>query len=95
MAGEGTDTEQLTDGTHEPRECMACRGTGRVISNLGGSPSSVDCPWCGGGGLRPAEIDAQAHWGAGEDPAGGQQGEATPAGASETPDGEPTEDGAS
>lgn len=42
---------------------MACRGTGRVISNLGGSPSTVECPWCGGGGLRPAEIDAQAHWG--------------------------------
>jgi hypothetical protein len=47
---------------------MACRGTGRVISNLGGSPSTVDCPWCSGTGLRPAEIDAQAHWasGAGE-----------------------------
>lgn len=42
---------------------MACRGTGRVISNLGGSPSTVECPWCGGGGLRPAEADAQAHWG--------------------------------
>jgi hypothetical protein len=43
---------------------MACRGTGRVISNLGGAPSTVDCPWCAGSGLRPAEIDAQAHWGA-------------------------------
>jgi hypothetical protein len=42
---------------------MACRGTGRVISNLGGSPSTVACPWCEGSGLRPAEIDAQAHWG--------------------------------
>jgi hypothetical protein len=42
---------------------MACRGTGRVISNLGGSPSTVACPWCDGSGLRPAEIDAQAHWG--------------------------------
>jgi len=42
---------------------MACRGTGRVISNLGGSPSTVECPWCGGGGERLAEIDAQAHWG--------------------------------
>ena len=41
---------------------MACRGTGRVISNLGGTPSTVECPWCGGGGLRPAEVDAQAHW---------------------------------
>jgi hypothetical protein len=42
---------------------MACRGTGRVISNLGDSPSTVECPWCGGGGLRQAEVDAQAHWG--------------------------------
>ncbi len=49
---------------------MACRGTGRVISNLGGSPSTVECPWCGGNGLRPAEIDAQAHWGSAE--AGGE-----------------------
>jgi hypothetical protein len=54
---------------------MACRGTGRVISNLGGSPSTVECPWCGGGGLRPAEGDAQAHWGerAAEEPAGGDE----------------------
>ena len=41
---------------------MPCRGTGRVISNLGGTPSSVTCPWCEGGGLRLADIDAQARW---------------------------------
>ncbi len=41
---------------------MACRGTGSVISNLGGSPSTVDCPWCEGSGMRPREIDAQARW---------------------------------
>jgi hypothetical protein len=41
---------------------MACRGTGRVISNLGGSSSTIACPWCEGSGLRPAEVDAQAHW---------------------------------
>ena len=62
MAGNGDDEEDLAGATHEPRECMACRGTGRVISNLGGSPSTVDCPWCNGTGLRPAEVDAQAHW---------------------------------
>ncbi len=66
MASEGTDTNDLAEGTHEPRECMACRGTGRVISNLGGSPSTVPCPWCEGSGLRPAEIDAQAHWSSAE-----------------------------
>jgi hypothetical protein len=41
---------------------MACRGTGRVISNLGGSPSTIECPWCAGGGLRTPSIDAQARW---------------------------------
>ena len=44
----------------EPRECMACRGSGRVISNLGGTPSTITCPWCGGSGVRVAGIDAQA-----------------------------------
>jgi hypothetical protein len=69
MAGDADDAQDLTQGTHEPRECMACRGTGSVISNLGGSPSTVQCPWCNGSGLRPAEIDAQAHWGeAGDEP---------------------------
>jgi DnaJ-class molecular chaperone len=63
VAGEGDAKQDLSEATHEPRECMACRGTGRVISNLGGSPSTVACPWCEGSGLRPAEIDAQAHWG--------------------------------
>jgi hypothetical protein len=41
---------------------MACRGSGQVISNLGGTPSKLTCPWCGGGGVRVPEIDAQAHW---------------------------------
>lgn len=39
---------------------MPCRGTGRVISNLGGEQSNVQCPWCEGGGVRLAGIDAQA-----------------------------------
>jgi hypothetical protein len=41
---------------------MPCRGTGRVISNLGGTASTVTCPWCEGGGVRLAEVDAQAAW---------------------------------
>jgi hypothetical protein len=41
---------------------MPCRGSGRVISNLGGTSTTVTCPWCAGGGVRLAEIDAQAHW---------------------------------
>lgn len=48
---------------------MACRGTGRVISNLGGTSSTVACPWCEGTGTRPAgEVDAQARWPANPQP---------------------------
>jgi hypothetical protein len=42
--------------------CSACRGTGRVISQLGGERHEVTCPWCDGGGLRLREHDAQARW---------------------------------
>ena len=41
---------------------MACRGSGQVISNLGGTPSTLACPWCAGGGVRVPGIDAQARW---------------------------------
>jgi hypothetical protein len=41
---------------------MPCRGSGRVISNLGGTASKVTCPWCEGDGVRHHEIDAQARW---------------------------------
>jgi hypothetical protein len=41
---------------------MPCRGTGRVISNLGGTPNTVACPWCRGSGIRLSGVDAQASW---------------------------------
>jgi len=41
---------------------MACRGTGHVISNLGGTASSVTCPWCDGSGVRRPGVNAQARW---------------------------------
>jgi DnaJ-class molecular chaperone len=44
----------------EPRPCSPCRGTGRVISNLGGSPNEVACPWCEGTGTFIPGHDAQA-----------------------------------
>jgi DnaJ-class molecular chaperone len=44
----------------EPRPCDPCRGTGRLISNLGGSPSTVTCPWCDGSGTFIPGHDAQA-----------------------------------
>lgn len=82
MASDDGDNEDLSEGTHEPRECMACRGTGRVISNLGGSPGTVECPWCGGNGMRAVGLDAQAHWGEGEaePPAADAPAESQPAG---------------
>jgi len=50
--------EDLKPG--EPLLCAPCRGTGNVISNLGGTPQQVTCPWCDGGGGQPPEHDAQA-----------------------------------
>jgi hypothetical protein len=41
---------------------MPCRGSGQVISNLGGTSTTVTCPWCAGGGVRLAEVDGQARW---------------------------------
>jgi hypothetical protein len=58
----GKDDDDRTEGSHGPRECMPCRGTGRVISNLGGSQSTLPCPWCRGGGVRVKDVDAQAKW---------------------------------
>ncbi len=66
------------------QECMPCRGTGRVISNLGGQPSQVDCPWCGGSGVRRADVDAQGRWAAQDGSGdGGAAVSASPAGSEE------------
>ena len=51
------------EGTTEaagPLPCTACRETGEVISNKGGTPSKVPCPWCDGTGVRQPDHDAQA-----------------------------------
>ena len=66
MASEDKDGEGQATASHEPRECMACRGTGQVISSLGGAPSKLACPWCAGSGERQPGIDAQARWAAGD-----------------------------
>jgi DnaJ-class molecular chaperone len=64
----------------EPAPCLACRGTGTLISGKGGEPHDVRCPWCEGTGTRVPGIDAQAH------PAEGAGGEsADPAAAAEPP----------
>ena len=59
---DNSDNEDQAQESQGPRECMPCRGTGQVISNLGGTPSTVTCPWCDGGGVRLAGIDAQGKW---------------------------------
>jgi DnaJ-class molecular chaperone len=41
--------------------CTPCRGTGRLVSNLGGEPHEVACPWCGGSGRFEPGRDAQEH----------------------------------
>jgi hypothetical protein len=62
MAGKQDDDEDPVASAHGPRECMPCRGSGKLISSLGGVPSTVVCPWCDGGGERLTGIDAQAKW---------------------------------
>jgi DnaJ-class molecular chaperone len=57
-----SDSEDQAPASHGPRECMACRGSGQVISSLGGTPSKLTCPWCEGAGVRIADINAQAKW---------------------------------
>jgi DnaJ-class molecular chaperone len=48
------------DATPVTQPCAPCRGTGRIISNLGGEPSTVPCPWCDGTGETIPGRDAQA-----------------------------------
>ncbi|CAA9472028.1 MAG: hypothetical protein AVDCRST_MAG53-1384 [uncultured Solirubrobacteraceae bacterium] len=55
----------MTDADQDrtpPGSCSPCRGTGRVVSNLGGTPTDKPCPWCSGTGARIAGHDAQHHW---------------------------------
>jgi DnaJ-class molecular chaperone len=55
---------------HDPQQCTACRGTGQVISGLGGTPHPVPCPWCEGSGRFQPGHDAQE---AGERLRGGER----------------------
>jgi len=53
-------TDTPPDAPAEPVPCSPCRATGKVISNLGGTPSTIDCPWCEGSGVFTPGHDAQA-----------------------------------
>ncbi|HST55964.1 MAG TPA: hypothetical protein VLJ42_08725 [Solirubrobacteraceae bacterium] len=71
---EDSDTDQASGATTEPQgpqECLPCRGVGTVISNLGGEPNAVTCPWCEGGGVRLTGMDAQSRWSAEQPEASG------------------------
>ncbi|HLM51196.1 MAG TPA: hypothetical protein VK279_11665, partial [Solirubrobacteraceae bacterium] len=61
--GNGYAREPMApDATPDDRSaCSPCRGTGRLTSNLGGTPHEVACPWCEGGGRFIPEHDAHAH----------------------------------
>jgi DnaJ-class molecular chaperone len=50
------------EASHGPQECMPCRGTGALVSNLGGEAKRVPCPWCEGDGERKPGVDAQGRW---------------------------------
>ncbi len=43
----------------ERQTCTPCRGTGKVISNLGGEQRELTCPWCEGSGEFKSGHDAQ------------------------------------
>jgi len=52
----------MSTGRDEPATpdvCNPCRGTGQLVSGLGGTPHEVTCPWCRGTGVRIPGIDAQ------------------------------------
>ena len=57
--------------------CTPCRGTGRLISGLGGNPHEVICPWCRGTGERIPGIDAQQAPAEGGAPAAAPEGAAS------------------
>jgi DnaJ-class molecular chaperone len=54
------DDDQQATAADAPLPCAPCRGTGQLISNLGGEQARVRCPWCEGGGVQLPGHDAQA-----------------------------------
>lgn len=52
--------EPTEDATTEASPCTVCRGTGVVLSNLGGTLKEQPCPWCEASGQFSSDHDAQA-----------------------------------
>ena len=78
-------------GATSATACRPCRGTGRLISTLGGDSHQVVCPWCRGTGETIPGINSQdapsedgvhaqpgAHSGGDDQPAPAQGGVETP-----------------
>ena len=66
--------------------CTPCRGTGQLVSNLGGSAHRVVCPWCDGTGEFISGRDAQESPAEGRAESAGAGTQPPPAeGAQETP----------
>jgi hypothetical protein len=56
----GYGAERMSATSDNPRgTCTPCRGTGKLVSGLGGNPHEVTCPWCGGSGEFQPGRDAQ------------------------------------
>ena len=62
MAAPEESEERAGEASAGPEPCSPCRGTGKVISNLGGNREELTCPWCEGNGVRIPEHDAQEHF---------------------------------
>lgn len=61
-APEETEDPPGGDAPAGPEPCSPCRGTGKVVSQLGGKREEIPCPWCDGGGIRLPEHNAQARF---------------------------------
>jgi DnaJ-class molecular chaperone len=57
-SGVGGD-DRGSGGSDGRGTCTPCRGTGRVLSSLGGEQHEITCPWCGGDGRFHRGRDAQ------------------------------------
>ena len=58
-AGESAADAGAEKPADDRGQCTPCRGTGKLISNLGGTPHDVVCPWCDGTGAFQPGRDAQ------------------------------------
>jgi hypothetical protein len=81
-------------GAWSATACRPCRGTGRLISTLGGVSHQVVCPWCHGTGKTIPGINAQdapAEDGVSGQPAEGASTAEPPAaqGGADAPEGSP------